>query len=447
MKKLFGTDGIRRFANEFIENGLAEKVGTALGIILKRQKSSSRAVVGGDTRSSYNAIAEALCRGLSLSGINVTLAGTVPTPAIAYFTANYDFDAGIMISASHNSHEYNGIKIFSAGGFKLSDDLELEIEKIIASGETTVPDTYRGNISADEELKKSYISYLKNYIPNDKTELFAVIDCANGSAYATAKEVFSFLSDKTVFIGTEPNGLNINDGCGSTNVNFLSKKVVELGADIGLAFDGDADRLLATDRYGNIVDGDNILAILADSLREKCRLNKNAIVGTVASNYGLSIFAKENGYEFIETSVGDKFVLEKIESERYSLGGEQSGHTIIREAATTGDGQLTALYLISRMAETSLPLDSLASGIKKLPQYSANIPATDTEKIMISNNPEICRAIDKAKRILGNGGRVLVRPSGTEPLIRISLESVDKEAAKLALALLKREIKVALKGI
>lgn len=429
MAKLFGTDGVRGLADDFFKNNLAKNIGSALGIILKREKDNPSVVIGGDTRESYNAILNALTSGLCEFGIDVSVVGTVPTPAIAYFTANCGFDAGIMISASHNPHEYNGIKIFAKGGFKLSDAAEEEIEELIFKGISENRSLNQGNITNDSTLRESYINHLKSHILQTNVDIFAVIDCANGSASSTAKEIFSFLGDKTVFIGDEPDGSNINKGCGSTHISLLADKVLELGADIGLAFDGDADRFLAVDETGTVIDGDFILAILADSLREKGRLNGNAIVGTIVSNFGLSKFAEANGYNFLASKVGDRYVLEDIEKNGYSLGGEQSGHTIIREAATTGDGQLTALYILSRMTETGKSLSSLAAAMKRFPQHTVNIRASNENKVKIKTDKRISEIISDIENSLAGSGRIIVRPSGTEPVARIMVESIDESTA------------------
>ena len=429
MKKIFGTDGIRGVAYEFLTSELAENVGAALGIVLKKQKATPRVVIGGDTRESYTMLLEALTKGLCDRGIDVCVVGVVPTPAIAYFTAKCAFDAGIMISASHNPYEYNGIKIFAEGGFKLSDEKEEEIERILASTVLQSEESRKGTVVSSPELKEKYLEYIKNYAPQKKLDIFAVIDCANGSASATAKDVFSFLGDKTVYIGISPDGKNINQSCGSTHIDLLAKRVKELHADIGLAFDGDADRFLAIDENGNEVDGDFVLAILAESFHEKGKLDMQTIVGTVMTNYGFSKFADDKGYTFIPTKVGDRYVLEEMEKGGYALGGEQSGHTIIREAATTGDGQLTAVYILSRMAETGLTLSSLAGVMKKFPQRMVNIRATDEEKTKIKTDERIIEIIKEAEARLGNTGRLLIRPSGTEPVVRIMVECLDENLA------------------
>lgn len=430
MGKLFGTDGIRGIAYEFLTAELCEKIGAALGSILNKQSRSPRAVIGGDTRESYGMLLDALSGGLARMGVNVHIAGTVPTPAIAFFTASCDFDAGIMISASHNPYEYNGIKIFGRGGFKLSDEQEAQIEALMENDTLVSAQAKTGKIISDASLLKKYVDYLKTFAPSNKSTPRAVIDCANGSACATAKDVFQFLGKDAVFIGISPDGRNINDKCGSTNLSLLAKKVTQTGADIGIAFDGDADRFLALDERGREIDGDFVLAILADCLYEKGALLKNTVVGTVTTNYGFCEFARNHGYAFSATKVGDRYVLEEMERAGYSLGGEQSGHIIIREAATTGDGQLTALYVLSRMAQTGKALSELASVMKKYPQYTANIAATENEKSKLKNNERVASVIEDAKKLLAGSGRILVRPSGTEPVVRIMVESRDEKIAK-----------------
>lgn len=428
MKKLFGTDGIRGIAYEFLTEELAVKVGEALGSILKDNTRSPTVVIGGDTRESYGMLLSALTEGLVRVGANVHVAGTVPTPAIAYFTATLGFDAGVMISASHNPYRYNGIKILARGGFKLSDEEELEIERLVDYGKFS-ESGQRGKVTRDKSLLEKYVAHLKSFGPEAKTDLRAVIDCANGSAAATAREVFSFLGKDTVFIGTSPDGRNINDGCGSTDLSLLSRTVTALGADIGIAFDGDADRFLAVDERGNEVDGDFVLAILAEGLKEKGRLCKMGLVGTVTSNMGLAEFAKDIGCNFVAAKVGDRYVLEEMERCGYSLGGEQSGHTIIREAATTGDGQLTALYVLLRMAETAKPLSSLASVMRRYPQHTVNVAANAEAKERIASDAQISELIDLERARIGHG-RILVRASGTEPVVRIMVEAPEAQTAK-----------------
>ncbi len=430
MKKLFGTDGVRGKVNEFLTSELSEKIGRSLGTMLSRDNKLARVVIGGDTRESYAMLMNSISKGLTECGVDVYEVGILPTPAIAFLTANDNFDAGVMISASHNPYEYNGIKIFAKGGFKLSDEKENEIERMIHEEFFVSNASIRGKIQHSPELLSKYIDYMKTYIPKEKLDIFAIIDCANGSSSATAKEIFSFLGERTLYLGITPDGKNINDGCGSTHIDLLAEKVKAHRADIGIAFDGDADRFLAIDESGNVIDGDFILAILSQSLFEKGKLPNNTVVGTVMTNYGFSRFAKDRGFTFIPTKVGDRYVLEEIEKGGYALGGEQSGHTIIREAATTGDGELTALYLLTRMAETGKPLSSLASIMQSFPQHTINVSADENGKALIKNDARITAIIDNAKMRLGDDGRILVRPSGTEPVVRVMVESLDPALAK-----------------
>ena len=427
MRKLFGTDGVRGIAGEFLSYNLAESIGFALGKILREEgKENPRVLIGTDTRESRIFLKEAIAKGLSRTSSVCFDAGVVSTPAVAYVTRTEKFDAGVMISASHNSYEYNGIKIFGPDGFKLTDEEEERIEELIFSEPT--PDTDCDiNLISSDELKDKYADYLKSYIGFDLSGIKAVVDCAHGSAYSTAKEIFESAGLNAEYIGCEPDGVNINRGCGSTHLSLLKEKVLASGADVGLAFDGDADRFLAIDEKGNEVDGDFVMAILALSLREKGKLNADTVVGTVMSNYGFSKFAKDNSLNFVATKVGDRYVLEEMEKMGYSLGGEQSGHVIIREAATTGDGQLTAIYLLSRLAETKKSLSELASVMQKYPQHMVNVTADADGKRAFRENEEIKGIIADAEKTLGSTGRILVRPSGTEPVVRIMVESMDAD--------------------
>ncbi len=426
MGKLFGTDGVRGIAGEFLTYELAESIGYALGRVLHEEGSAHpRVIIGTDTRESRTFLKEAIASGLSKNGSAAYDIGVVSTPAVAYLTKKHGYDAGVMISASHNSYEYNGIKIFGSDGFKLTDEEEDRIEGIIF--ESTVPAGEGAKLTELPELKHEYAEYLKGYISEDYSGIRAVIDCANGSAYATAKEIFEGSGIKAEYIGCEPDGVNINRGCGSTKLSLLKEKVLSAGADVGLAFDGDADRFLAIDEKGNEVDGDFVLAILSLSLREKGKLNSDAVVGTVMSNYGFNKFASDNGLTFVATKVGDRYVLEEMLKMDYSLGGEQSGHVIIKEAATTGDGQLTAIYLMNRLAETKKSLSELASVMTKYPQHMVNVSADADGKRAFKEDPSITGIIADAEKQLGTTGRILVRPSGTEPVVRIMVESMDAD--------------------
>lgn len=427
MRKLFGTDGVRGIAGDFLTYSLAESIGFALGKILKEEgKSEGRVIIGTDTRESRTFLKEAMAKGLSRTGARAFDLGVVSTPAVAYLTKKHGYNAGVMISASHNSYEYNGIKIFGSDGFKLTDEEEERIEALIFS--EPLPDTECGiNLTDATELKDEYAEYLKSHISCDLSGIRAVVDCAHGSAYSTAKKIFDSAGLSAEYIGCEPNGVNINRGCGSTHLSLLREKVLETGADIGLAFDGDADRFLAIDEFGNEIDGDYVLAILSLALREEGKLNENTVVGTVMSNYGFTKFAADNALNFVATKVGDRYVLEEMEKMGYSLGGEQSGHVIIREAATTGDGQLTAVYLLNRLAKTKKPLSELASVMKKYPQHMVNVHADADGKRAFREDERIKAIIVDAEKKLGTTGRILVRPSGTEPVVRIMVESMDPE--------------------
>ena len=428
MRKLFGTDGVRGIAGEFLTHSLAQSIGYALGRILKSKKGDEiRVIIGTDTRESRTFLKEALARGLTLSNAAAYDVGVVSTPAVAYLTKKHGYDAGVMISASHNSYEYNGIKIFGSDGFKLTDEEEEAIESIIFSNDTK--EVNEARLVTKNELKNEYVDHLKGYLEYDLSGIRAVIDCANGSATSTAKEIFATSGLSAEYIGCEPDGININRDCGSTHLSMLRKKVLESSADIGIAFDGDADRFLAIDENGNEIDGDFILAILSLAMRQKGRLSSDTVVGTVMSNYGFTKFASDNSLNFIATKVGDRYVLEEMEKNGYSLGGEQSGHVIIREAATTGDGQLTAIYLLNRMAEEKKPLSELASIMKKYPQHMVNVHADENGKRAFKENALIKEVISDAERKLGESGRILVRPSGTEPVVRIMVESKESDAA------------------
>ena len=427
MRKLFGTDGVRGIAGDFLTYSLAESIGFALGKILKEEgKSEGRVIIGTDTRESRTFLKEAMAKGLSRTGARAFDLGVVSTPAVAYLTKKHGYNAGVMISASHNSYEYNGIKIFGSDGFKLTDEEEERIEALIFS--EPLPDTECGiNLTDATELKDEYAEYLKSHISCDLSGIRAVVDCAHGSAYSTAKKIFDSAGLSAEYIGCEPDGVNINRGCGSTHLSLLREKVLETGADIGLAFDGDADRFLAIDEFGNEIDGDYVLAILSLALREEGKLNENTVVGTVMSNYGFTKFAADNALNFVATKVGDRYVLEEMEKMGYSLGGEQSGHVIIREAATTGDGQLTAVYLLNRLAKTKKPLSELASVMKKYPQHMVNVHADADGKRAFREDERVKAIIVDAEKKLGTTGRILVRPSGTEPVVRIMVESMDPE--------------------
>ena len=438
MGRLFGTDGIRGIAGEELSPVLAKKVGCALTHVLNKKK--ARILIGMDTRESSEGLAYALAEGIVASGSEAMMAGVCSTPAVAYLLMRHSCDAAVMISASHNPYNYNGIKVFGGDGFKLSDELE---DKIEANLEFCVSSVKGGRLSYLCSAREEYLTYLKSCFSDSLCGLRIGVDCANGSASKTAKELFSSLGAECVMIGDAPNGVNINDGCGSTHLDGLKRLVIEGGLDVGIAFDGDADRCLAVDEGGREIDGDYILALLALSLKDEGRLHGNTVVGTVMSNLGLLRLCEKNGINFVSAKVGDRYVLELMNEGGYVLGGEQSGHIILRDLATTGDGQLTALALLSLIKKSGRSLSTLADVMKKYPQYSVNISADAEDKAALSSDEKIKELISDAKGALGEGGRLVIRPSGTEPLIRIMAEGEDTGSVKsvcdsLAEALSKR---------
>lgn len=428
MGRLFGTDGVRGVAYEFLTYELAEKIGRALGYILGEQKNKERRVViGKDTRESGNMLTDAISCGLRAMGCVPYICGTISTPGIAYLTRTCGFDAGVMITASHNPYEYNGIKIFGSDGFKLTDDEEDRIEALLDSSKIMKDRKIRIEPILCPELCSKYADYLISSGTSLEGMKIA-IDCANGAATETAQRVFEALGASCEFIGTEPDGKNINLGCGSTSLDKLKSKVISGGFDMGIAFDGDADRCLAIDENGIEVDGDFIIAILALDMKKSGKLSRNAVVGTVMANCGFGKFCEENGIDFVATKVGDRYVLEEMEKNSYNLGGEQSGHVIIRDFSTTGDGQLTAIRLLSVIKSSALPLSALASVMKKYPQKMINISATPSQKAALAADENIKGIIADAELLLRGRGRLLLRPSGTEPLVRVMVECEDEEA-------------------
>ena len=429
MDRLFGTDGIRGVANSELTCELATKVGQATAnALLKRLKKVPRIVIGCDTRMSSDMLVAAVSAGICSFGASAITLGVVSTPAVAYLTRLLNADAGVMISASHNSFEYNGIKIFGNEGFKLSDVLEAEIESTVLgeSLKNPLPCSAIGRITNEEDGAELYLSFLKSTASAKFDGLKIAVDCANGSASKTAERLFTTLGARVYMLNNTPNGRNINENCGSTHTDALQKYVVDNKLDCGLAFDGDADRLLCVDEHGGLVDGDMIMAICALDMRKRKKLEKNTVVGTVMSNFGFIKFCAEQGISFTATKVGDKFVLEEMIRGGYSLGGEQSGHIIFREFATTGDGQLTAVQLLSIMAKEGKSLFELASVMTKSPQIIINVAASDKKKLLFSTSAVIREAIFEAEAELGNAGRIIVRPSGTEPLIRVMAEGENQ---------------------
>ena len=429
MGRLFGTDGVRGVANKDLTCELAMKLGRAAAAVLTNKSTRHpRVIIGKDTRLSSDMLENAMAAGLCSVGASVVLLGVVPTPAVAYLVEKYKADAGIMISASHNSYEYNGIKIFSGDGFKLPDDLEERIESLIL-GEAPLPaapaDSDLGTVETAPNALRDYIDHVKSTVHFSLDGLEIALDCANGSSAMTAETLFTELGAKVHMLSNEPNGVNINDGCGSTHMESLIEYVKTHRVDAGIAFDGDADRCLAVDENGEPVDGDFIMAICGLDMKSRGKLNKNCIVGTIMTNLGFIKFCEANGIHFEATKVGDRYVLEEMLLENYSFGGEQSGHVIFRDFATTGDGQLTAAQLLSIMKRREAKLSSMTTVMERYPQTMKNIRVSPEGKLAFYTDPKVKQAIDAATKTLAGNGRVIVRPSGTEPLLRVMVEGQD----------------------
>ena len=432
MGRLFGTDGVRGVANEKLTCELALEIGRAAAMVLSdNSRRRPIFVVGMDTRISSGMLSGALTAGLCSVGADVYQLGVVPTPAVAYLVGKYKADAGVMISASHNSYEFNGIKIFSGDGYKLPDDLEEQIESIILD-KAAAPRLGLGNdvgmvVDKQATAGKDYIDHLKSTVPIALTGVSLAVDCANGSSAMTARRLFSELGADCHVLFDAPDGRNINDACGSTHMEALSQYVKDNGLDIGIAFDGDADRCLAVDGEGNMVDGDFIMAIIALDMQKRGKLEKNTVVGTIMTNMGFSKFCEENNMRFIPTKVGDRYVLEEMLLQEYSFGGEQSGHVIFRDFATTGDGQLTAIQLLSLLKRENTTLAEAAKVMRRYPQVMVNVKVSHEGKMRFYLDSEVKAAVDWGKSTLGKDGRVVVRVSGTEPVIRVMAEGLDYE--------------------
>lgn len=431
MGRLFGTDGIRGIANKDLTCELAMNLGRAAATVLS---SNSRRrplfVVGMDTRISSEMLSSAITAGLCSVGADVLVLGVVPTPAVAHLIGKYKADAGVMISASHNPAEYNGIKMFSGDGYKLPDALEEQIEDIILNdikpSETRLGADV-GKVTYMTNAAKDYINHLKSTLPNSLDGLKIAVDCANGSASVTAKELMEQLGADATILYAEPDGININEKCGSTHIEALAKYVVENEMDLGVAFDGDADRCLCVDEKGNLIDGDQIMAICAKDMKERGKLAKSTVIGTILTNLGFVKFCEANDTNFIATKVGDKFVLEEMLLEEYNFGGEQSGHIIFRDFATTGDGELTAIQLLSLVKRSGKKLSELAKVMTKYPQVSINVTVGADAKVKFYTNAKVKEAIETAKEKLADKGRIVVRPSGTEPMIRVMVECNEEK--------------------
>ena len=430
MGRLFGTDGARGIANKELTCELAMNIGRAAAMVLANENKHPKILIGKDTRLSGDMLEGALTAGLCSIGADVVLLGTVPTPAVAYLIKKYKADAGIMISASHNPFEFNGIKIFSSDGYKLPDELENEIESIVLDHSkpfTILVNDGIGKVTKAENAVSDYIEHIISTVPYRLDGMNVAIDCSNGSASTTARELFTKLGANCHILSAEPDGININDKCGSTHLENLQKYVVENGLEMGVAFDGDADRCLAVDENGNVVDGDFIMAICAMDLHSRGKLAKNTAVGTVMSNMGFGKFCEDNHIKFVSTNVGDRYVLEAMLREGYNFGGEQSGHVIFLDYSTTGDGQLTAAQLLSLVHRRNAKMSSIATLMTHYPQILINVKVTNEGKVQFYKNQDIKNKIESVKNELGSDGRILVRLSGTEPLVRVMLEGLDKE--------------------
>ena len=432
MGRLFGTDGARGVANTELTCELAMNIGRAAAMVLTDSGSPKHptVLIGKDTRLSSYMLEGALIAGLCSVGADVVLLGAVPTPAVAYLIKQYHADAGIMISASHNPFDFNGIKIFSEDGYKLPDALEAEIESIVIDKAKPYPTPTGdglGRVCRAENAREDYIEHIISTVPYRLDGMKIAIDCANGSAAGTAEQLFTRLGAECHMLSAEPNGTNINEQCGSTHLEQLQQFVVDNHLQAGVAFDGDADRCLAVDERGEVIDGDFIMAICAMDLASRHKLNKNTAVGTVMSNMGFSRFCTDNGLKFVSTNVGDRYVLEAMLREGYNFGGEQSGHVIFLDYSTTGDGQLTAAQLLSLVNRRQAQLSSIATLMTRYPQVLLNVHVTNEGKLHFFTNQAIKNKIEEVRETLGEDGRILVRLSGTEPLVRVMLEGMDKE--------------------
>ena len=441
MGRMFGTDGVRGVAGEELTIELAAKLGQAGAFVLtKEQAHKPTIIVGCDTRISGGMLASALMAGICSVGANAIFAGVLPTPAIAYLTRKHKVDAGVVISASHNPMEFNGIKFFNGEGYKLSDSLEDEIESLIAGDMKDIKlptGSAIGKIEYRFDLAREYIDFMKKTVPVDLSGMKIVIDCAEGASYETSVATLTELGADLVAIHTEPDGTNINANCGSTHMQELQARVVAEKAALGLAFDGDADRMLAVDENGKLVDGDEIMAICANFMKSQGTLKKNTVVVTVMTNLGFTLMGEEQGLHIEKTKVGDRYVLENMLENGYNIGGEQSGHLIFLDDNTTGDGLLSALHLLEVMVSTGKPLSELAQVMEVLPQALVNAKVPNHKKESFMEYPEIASAVKELEEKFAGEGRVLIRPSGTEPLVRVMIEGKDQqqietEAKKLA---------------
>ena len=441
MSRLFGTDGVRGVAGSELTIELAMKLGQAGAYVLTKEKAHKPTIlVGCDTRISGGMLANALVAGICSVGADAIHVGVLPTPAVAYLTRKHKVDAGVVISASHNPMEFNGIKFFNGEGYKLSDSLDDEIEQLIASnmaGVSLPTGSSIGKVEYRFDMQDEYIRFMKKCVPVDLKGMRIVIDCAEGASYQTSVQTLQQLGADLIPLHISPDGTNINSNCGSTHMGELQARVVYEKADLGLAFDGDADRLLAVDENGNVVDGDKLLAICGNHMKNKGTLKKDTIVVTVMSNLGFFRMCDREGLHAEKTKVGDRYVLENMLENGYNIGGEQSGHIIFLDDNTTGDGLLSALHLLEVMVETKKPLSELAQIMEVYPQALVNAKVPNHKKEAFMDYPDIADAIEELERKFDGEGRVLIRPSGTEPLVRVMIEGkdqsvIEEEAHKLA---------------
>ncbi|MGI6031479.1 MAG: phosphoglucosamine mutase [Eubacteriales bacterium] len=431
MGKLFGTDGVRGVVNEDLDGLLAYQLGMAGAYVLtKATHKTPTIVIGKDTRISGDMLESALLAGICAMGANVFLLGVLPTPAVAYLVRKMGADAGVMISASHNPMEHNGIKFFDASGNKLSDALEEEIESIIlGTGEKIQPKTGAeiGRVKMYRHGVDEYVDFVASTVDTDISGIKCIVDCANGSASTTARKLFDKLGVKADIINCVPNGININDNCGSTHIDQVADYVRKGDYDVGIAFDGDADRCLIVDEKGDLVDGDKIIAACACHLKKLGRLKNNTAVVTVLTNMGFYEMAKKNDIDVVASNVGDRYVLEEMQKGGFVLGGEQSGHIIFLDHNSTGDGQITATQFLSVMSSQRKSASQVASIMTNYPQVMRNVPVTREVKENYQHDPEIQKAIEEVRCQLGKEGRILVRPSGTESLVRVMIEGKDQQ--------------------
>lgn len=442
MSRMFGTDGVRGVAGTELSIDLATKLGQAGAYVLTEGRGDKKPtiLVGCDTRISGGMLANALIAGICSVGADAVYAGVMPTPAVAYLTRKHGFDAGVVISASHNPMEFNGIKFFNRDGYKLPDSMEDEIQRQIESGMADIESPTGekiGHVKYAFDMDREYVDFEKENVPIDLSGMKIVVDCAEGASYKTNTQVLKELGAVLVAIHTHPTGTNINDHCGSTHMEQLAQRVRDEKADIGIAFDGDADRMLAVDENGNMVDGDQIMAICANFMKKQGTLKKNTVVVTVMSNLGFTLMGEREGLHIATTQVGDRYVLERMKAEGYNIGGEQSGHIIFLDSNTTGDGMLSALRLLEVMVTEKKPLSELASVMEVLPQALVNAHVPNDRKTSYNDYSEIREGIRKLEDKFAGQGRILIRPSGTEPLVRVMIEGknqneIDRDAHELA---------------